>query len=153
MKEIKGIFGGAEFRSPEDFEKAFRPTKWSIRKYIQFVLRMDIGERYRFVLYTEELLSISYTDRDTINFIKQIKEKSRSDFGLSPEWEFERPHIVSIKKGSVNKFISIMTGLMKSGMIQCSGVQLAEIIKKDFNVNYSLLTIKDKIYKYESNNE
>jgi len=46
-----------------------------------------------------------------------------------------------------------MTGLMKSGMIQCSGVQLAEIIKKDFNVNYSLLTIKDKIYKYEGNNE
>lgn len=153
MKFEKTIFGGRSFKYPEDFEREFRPTKWSIRKYIQFVLKMDVDERYRFVKYTEKILSISFTDRNTINFIKQIDEKSPNDFGLSPEWEYERSHIVSIKKGSANKFISIMTGLMKRGIIQCSGVQLAEIIKKEFNVNYSLLTIKDKIYKYEINNE
>jgi hypothetical protein len=114
---------------------------------------MDSEERYSFVTYTEEILSISYTDRNTINFIKQIKEKRPSDFGLYPEWEFKRPGIVTIKRGSNNKFIAAMTGMMKTGIIQCSGVQLAEIIKKDFHVGYSLLTIKDKIYKYESNIE
>jgi hypothetical protein len=126
MKFEKTVFGGRSFKYPEDFVRAFRPTKWSIRKYIRFVLKMDSDERYSIVYYTEKILSISYTDRNTINFIKQIKEKSPSDFGLCPEWEFKHPGIVTIKKGSTNKFIATMTGMMKTGIIQCSGVQLAE---------------------------
>lgn len=147
------IFGGRSFNNPKDFEREFRPTKWSIRKYVRFVLKMGIEERSIFSSYTVKLLSISYSDKDTRNFIRQIKEKSSRDFGLSPLWKFDRVGSVSVRKEFTNEFITAMASLMKRGIIQCSGVQLAEIIKEVFHSEYSLSTIKDKIYKYESDNE
>lgn len=153
MKFEKTIFGGQSFKYPEDFEKAFRPTKWSIRKFVRFALSLDPSERDEFTNYTKYVLSISYTDMDTKNFIRQINKKSKYDYGMNPSWEYERVGIVSIKKKHASEFIATMAGLRKRGIIQCSGVQLAEIIKKQFHIKYSLSTIKYKIYKYESDIE
>jgi hypothetical protein len=140
------------FKDPEDFEKAFRPTKWSIRKYTKFVLAMGYEHRDGFVNYTLEILSNSYTDKDTCNFLKQIKQRRKNNFGVEM-FGYYHHESASIKTRSTNQFIEIMAGLHKKGVIQCSVVRLAEILKNEFNVKYALSTIKDKIYKYESDSD
>lgn len=140
------------FKDPEDFEKAFRPTKWSIRKYTKFVLAMDYGNRDGFVRHTLEILSISYTDKDTCNFLKLIKQRQKNNFGVEM-YGYYHYELVSVKKRSTNQFIEIMADLHQKGVIQCSVIRLAEILKKEFNVKYALSTIKDKIYKYESDSD
>lgn len=147
------FFGDQEFNSPKDFENAFRPTKWSIRKFIRFTKTLDKFDRDDFIDYTYDFLSDNYSDKDTMNFVEQIREErmygSGFDLWKDPLWKDP----IYINEDSELEFIDVMANLYRKGIIQCSGAKLANIIKRQFHVKYSLSTIKGKIYKFESDNE
>lgn len=153
MKEWSVIYGDQVFKSPRDFEIAFRPTKWSIRKFIRFTKSLDKFERDEFIEYSYEFLSDNYSDKDTMNFVQLIRRErmygSGFDLWKDPCWKDP----IYIKEDSEIEFIELMADLYKKGIILCSGAKLASILKKQFHVKYSLSTIKDKIYKFESDNE
>ena len=153
MKEWSVIYGNQVFKTPRDFEIAFRPTKWSIRKLLRFTKSLEKEERDEFIEYTYHILSRNYSDKDTMNFVQLVRHErmygSRFDLWQDPYWEDP----VYIKEDSEIEFIELMADLYRKGIIQCSGAKLASILKKQFHVKYSLSTIKDKIYKSESDND
>ena len=152
--KIRGtFFGDQEFKSPKDFENAFRPTKWSIRKFILFTKSLDKIDRDDFIDYSYDFLSENYSDKDTMNFVQQIRNErmhgSGFDLWKDPCWKDP----IYIKEDSELEFIEVMADLYRKGIIQCSGAKLASIIKRQFHVKYSLSTIKNKIYNFESDIE
>ncbi|MCK7519984.1 MAG: hypothetical protein MZV64_20800 [Ignavibacteriales bacterium] len=79
---------GTEFKNQKDYENAFRPTKWSIRAFVRFAKALEEDDRDEFITYAVEFLSKFYHDKDTINFVQQIREKgemvSDSNYGWIP---------------------------------------------------------------------
>lgn len=147
------IYNGKSFRYIEDFEREFKPTKWSIRKFIAFTNSFDSkfksSEVQSFVDHTISVLKRCRSDKDTVNFIRQIKNKRTTHFYY---WlgndTYNLTTELKVPKKSSNQLIKIMVFLKKEGIIEGSGKNIAEVLKNNFKVNLSLSTIQDKIYKF-----
>ncbi len=143
MAKENYIFGGRKFILPKDFESEFRPTKWSIRKFIQFSNTLELDERAKFISHTKHILTTYYIDKDTSMFISQINHKEKVDFAS----EYYEEHLKIIPNNKVNEFIETMALMKKKGIIKCGATKLAEIIQNQFGILLSISTIKDRIYK------
>lgn len=128
---------------PKDFESEFRPTKWSIKKFIQFSNTLEFDERAKFIIHTEHLLATYYNDKDTAMFISQINHKEKVDFARG----YYEEYLKIIPDNKVNEFIETMALMKKKGIIKCGATKLAEIIQNQFGILLSISTIKDRIYK------
>lgn len=133
-------YGGIRFKEPEDFEKAFKPSKWSIRKFMSFLISLNILERDKFVKHTTESLSDFYSDKDTSHFLQRLRDKTRYSL-----YSYEKPKIVA--PGRDNDLIQAFAQMKKEGIIISSATQLAILLKNEFGVKHEISTIRDKIYK------
>ena len=151
MDTRKSIFNGQRFQYPEDFEKAFRPTKWSIRKFRDFLVHLPVIEVSGFTEYTVWKLNEFYSDKGTREFINLIRDKSRSGGWFSREKrEGGKAILVEVDERSINDFLVTMVLMKKNRIIGSTGKRLAETIKSNFNTGLSLSTIRDKLYKIEA---
>jgi hypothetical protein len=132
-------FGGIRFEYPEDFVKELRPTKWSIRKFMAFARSLDIIERNRFVDHVLKMLPEYFTDKETGNFVREIKKRTT----YFPD---NKPAPLPVDPERENELIQAFARLKKDGTIKASATALANLLKNQFGVKYSLPTIRDKIY-------
>lgn len=148
MEAQNFIFNGKRFRYPQDFEQEFKPTKWSIRKFINFMDDFELSEKHTFATHTIYILGNFHTaDKDTQNFIKQIRDKRKNNFGINGGYDFFK-HSPVMTKENQEQLIKAMAELKAKGVIQKTAPDIAEILKNNFGVNLSLLTIKRKIYDF-----
>lgn len=137
--ESKFVYGGIRFEYPEDFERELRPTKWSIRKFMKFTRSLDIIERSRFIDHVLNILPDYFTDKDSANFVREIKKRT-TDFPVNKQVP------MPVDPERENELINVFATLKMKGIIKASATTLAKLLKDQFGVKYSLLTIRDKIY-------
>ena len=172
------LYNGKRFKYREDFEQEFKPTKWSIRKFMNFVSTLELYEKHEFAEYTiERFQNYDYIDKDTRNFIIRIREKrdflnelkwsdnkvkigqkitvSKTNFDQFANFvdllqQFQDPN--KKEKKSYDPFIFLFAMLRNKGIIEGTASRLSKILKKQFGVKLSLSTIESKINKINENN-
>ncbi len=149
MEASEFIFNGKRFRYPQDFEQEFKPTKWSIRKFMIFIKNLDDGEKWNFAIHTLKMYDYYFRpeDKDTLNFIRQIKEKKRNGFNIS-NGKSSPYSKLTVDKNNYDLFIKLMVILQKDKIINGLGVDIADLLKNKFGVKLSKSTISSKIYKF-----
>ncbi len=148
METSDFIFKGKRFRYPQDFEQEFKPTKWSIRKFMSFIADFEEDEKYYFAIHTTNILGKYHTsDKDTVNFIRQIKEKRDLNFDINND-QSQKQILLSVEKDNYDTLIKLMTILQKDQIIRGTGKNIAEILINNFGVKLSLSTITTKIYRF-----
>jgi len=163
MQYTDFIFNGKRFRYLKDFEREFKPTKWSIRKYLTFLKDLEPEVVNIFDVHTINMFGkFHITDKDTMNFIKQIIEKRNKSFKELNDYMFwstghtpidfingiDMGASISVPKEKYNKLIKVMVMLQKEGIIQGSLKDIAEILINYFGVKYSESTILAKMYGF-----
>lgn len=150
MEKESDVFNGKQFSAIGDFEREFKPSKWSIRKFMLFISTFNHSEKWRAQLFFNHAIDVLSgsikKDKDTLNFINKLKEKKDTLYGWHPS-KYQSKNLIRVTKDHYNEFIKLMAYLRKRGIIKGSGTNLAEILKDNFGISYSLSTINDKIYK------
>lgn len=141
MENTKYYFNGTRFEYPEDFEKVLRPTKWSIRMFLTFMRSLDIIDRSRFIDHVLEMLPDYFTDKDTANFVLEIKKRTTY-------YPVDRDPSIQVVFNRENELINTFAAMKKNGIITASATALANLLKNQFGVKYSIPTIRDKIYRF-----
>ena len=150
MEESDFIFKGKRFKYLKDFEQEFKPTKWSIRKFLTFTKDFLPHESLNFEDHTIKMLTnYSTTNKDTLNFIKQIYDKRTKQANLLKKELFETvPPILPESKDGYEKIIKLFVILQKDGIIEGNLREVADFIKLKFSVKLSISTIRSKIYEF-----
>lgn len=140
----------SEFLHPSDFEKAFRPTKWSIRLYLNHLKNLELRAQVSFADHTEDILCHHYKDRDTKRFIEKIRQKAATlnkPGGNYYQTDSDSNKIpVSGNRDAENQIILSMAEIKTKGYISCTWEDLAEFIKNNFEMTYAKTTILSKLY-------
>lgn len=150
MKSSEFIFKGKQFRHLEEFESEFKPTKWSIRKFMNFIEEMDTNDQYRFANHTIRMFTNYFTfDKDAQNFIRQIKDKKADNFGVDGyRSKYDLKPSMKVREENYNHLIEQMAILKNDKIIEGTAKKVAEILIDEFGVKLSISVITNRISKY-----
>lgn len=160
MKNRKILYNNQKFKYPKDFELAFRPTKWSIRAFMNFYRMLDHQERSTFLELTISVLKENYLDRDTIKFIRTVISKTnqlKQPFSAPGKDNSESDHKIKLGKGnkrySKEGLIDSFADMKINGIIDCNWEELADFIDNGFDIKYSRSTILAKLHQAKGERE
>lgn len=154
MKKGTQIFNGISFQKPADFETYFRPTKWSSRAYLKFLKSLDSDQQEIFLAHTHKVLSNHYRDKNTMEFLKYIRERSKNlnilHIGRSiPIASIEKINLHD-NPDAANALIRYFAEMKSTGLILCNWNELATLIVDVFNIKYSRSTVLSKLFDYRN---
>lgn len=145
------VFDRLMLESPKDFEQAFKPTKWSIRLFMNFLKTLNKNDQVRLVFHTTDVLSRCFNDKNTLDFLKAISLKCEAL--IEGTYSFNgycKPKIkITGGKFSEIELISTLANLKRNQVISCKWQDLASLICDHFDISYKKTTVLAKLYDKE----
>jgi len=132
-----------EFSSLASFEKEFKSTKWSIRKYRTFLSQINQLAVSSFIHHTIRILKAHvHPNKELLRFIKDVEKISNTHYKKNDPIKFGENG-----KDFEDEIIKTFAEWRKLNKINCSVNRIADLITENFVCERSYRTIVDKINK------